>query len=688
MRLYVPPPNAQNPASKHRFYISSGTASFAVWVMPASSPQATSLPNAQVFPFATPSPCASATGGGYTCTLTVTAPFGTDDFYVATFAVASPSANSTPISIYGPAVVDVGTTPNPNATPLSFSLNAVPASIALSVSSPDPGNTPQTQVFTAGTSGSGQLGIAVKDASGNQILSDSTAQFSPAIAIQASPSNAGISLSLTSSCGAANVSSASSVQVSCAADLANVQFSYNGSVNENASDEVIDSTTFTASSSFASPSPAPAYAVLQSTVAATQIPVGSFSVSDAWLVPNGSSLIYLLTNGSQAETGTFSPAAGTVTAPQSMSTQVYDPISTTIAGDQSYWLLDQESGVIDCWSSYANAANSSDLPTQISVPQVGPDDPLSVQGIAADGSGNIWYVGYDQSFDQEYAGYFPSGSCAQPGTFPTPYALSGDTGGDPSSNLAGLTNGIAFNSSVNGVYAVTTSGVQNDDIPKLGAGSSGDGVAVDGAQTIYGDFSSNGIADMENLSSGTMLLQLAPTSLVNYSGPQPGSVAAFSPSGGTADRLAYAENDFGLIGELSNLTSSSATGTFAAMPAVGGESLWQVIYGQNGIPYAIYWNANSGVTIAGAIDTSTWNIPETTSYACFAGIFTIDQRGDSGPFTWTFPNGGSAAAFPGTDHVFAITPPSFNTPFEAIVTDQNGAGRSETYQLTVNDSNC
>ena len=103
--LYVPPANKQ-AASRKPFYISSNTQAFGVVVVPYPSTIPSPLPttNLQIFPIATPSPCALASGGGETCNFTVTAPVGTDLFIVAAFATAAPNGNTTVICSEGSAL--------------------------------------------------------------------------------------------------------------------------------------------------------------------------------------------------------------------------------------------------------------------------------------------------------------------------------------------------------------------------------------------------------------------------------------------------------------------------------------------------------------------------------------------------------------------------------------------------------
>src|ERR1700685_2058099 len=72
--LNIPPPSRQ--ASRRPFYVSPGTQSLGALAVLATSTETPSPTNLTIYPVATPSPCAAASGGGYTCTLTVSAPIG------------------------------------------------------------------------------------------------------------------------------------------------------------------------------------------------------------------------------------------------------------------------------------------------------------------------------------------------------------------------------------------------------------------------------------------------------------------------------------------------------------------------------------------------------------------------------------------------------------------------------------
>jgi hypothetical protein len=689
IRLYVPPASAQNPASKHRLYITASTQSFEVWALPAQ--QTPSPATGQIFPVATPSPCAAASGGGLSCSLVVTAPIGTDAFYVAAYATANPSANAVPLSMFGPATVTVGASPNPSASPLSFSLDAVPASIAIAVASPDPGNTPNTQVFTIGAANSAPLAIAIKDASGNTILPDPTTQFASPILISVSPANAGIGLVLNSACsgapagsvrrraGAALGPASSIVQLTCAADVGNVSVSYDGSIDVDSSHTILDAATISATAPFVSPAPSPGYIALQSGMMSTPIPLpAGFSAFSEALVPTGNTFAYVISDNSSATyIGTYNPSTNSASTPQALAGVTYGT-SPVVASDGSFYLFDFANTSIDCWSSIANAMNPQTTgPAQIiSVPTPLPNDSLTIKALAADGADNIWYAASDSNLGDTYAGSFPAGNCAQPASVAMPALLTGDTY-DYSSLLIGLANGVAYGTQSNGVYIVTGAGAVTHIAALAGTTSQTGGIASDGAANIYADYHGGTVADIENVTRDTTIADAYPTTPVNGATPMPGILAAFPTTASAADRLAYGDNSFDIMGLLSNITSTPSL-VLASVPNGGPFS--GMAYAQNGIAYGLYTTPFFGAMIAAPLVTNTWNVPVTTvTIPCGGnGVATIVERGDSGPFTWTVPSGVSVTPFPGDDHAVLVSLPALGTGYPVTITDRNGRTRSFT----------
>ncbi len=261
--LNVPPASKQSKARKP-FFISPNTLSVAIAVVPNGS--GTPTPSElQVFPVTTPSPCATTGAGGETCTFNVTAPYGTDIFYVATFAVASPNPASTTVplaSFVSGAIVISSPGPGPTPSPLAFTLNGVVNSVVLTVPSPDPSNTPNTQVLVAASPTTLPLGITPYDSSGAPILADA---FLAPIPIIVTPQGQGVGLTMTATCSTSTGSTTPTpvVDVGCAADLANVQIAYPGTIFADANAHIVDTFSI-AASQMASPAPSPANVVLAS----------------------------------------------------------------------------------------------------------------------------------------------------------------------------------------------------------------------------------------------------------------------------------------------------------------------------------------------------------------------------------------------------------------------------------------
>jgi hypothetical protein len=104
--LKFPPANQQSHARKP-FFVSANTQSIVFAVVPNGSGTPTPAQE-QTFPVATPSPCATTAAGGETCSFSVAAPYGTDIFYVATFAVPSPNASSSPLASFVSGAIAIG----------------------------------------------------------------------------------------------------------------------------------------------------------------------------------------------------------------------------------------------------------------------------------------------------------------------------------------------------------------------------------------------------------------------------------------------------------------------------------------------------------------------------------------------------------------------------------------------------
>lgn len=716
--LYVPPPSKQS-SSRKPFYISSGTQSFGVLAVPVTSTESPVPTNMQIFPVATPSPCAVATGGGYECTLTVVAPVGNDIFYIGAFATASPNANAVPLSEFATGQITVGGSPNPNATPLSFTLNGVVYRVVVSVPSPDPGNTPNTQVFPAGTaSSSWPLGITAYDSSGNAIASDPTNIFVDPIVVTVSPSDGAVGLVLTSQCGSNSASArkrmvsfsggSPSVAITCAADLNNVQFGYTGLTTPDPNDHVVDKFTISTATQMVSPAPSPANVALSSNVLSWPLGPNNQSVYDGQVQRSASgALIYIATDGyGDNYVGSFDPSTQTALNSGTLSGVGY---AGNFALDSSgtFWLADTSEGVLDCWPSVASASSGAAPAASDITPFTPGGDQIAVTAVAVDASNNIWYVGYDTGEcdecgarhrniipltdpDYSYAGYIPATACtASVNTAPTATAFLSNDFEDNGPFIAPLNsaggNGIFVSSgSGYGAYVITTSsGTVNPVTSQLGEGAGyGYGATVDGAGTAYAAFYTGSGADIESMpTSGdafTTLLDLPPTTSGSYPNAGVWGIDAFSPAAGAADRIDYADDDYQALGLVESVPASP-TALLATVPNAY-YALWAT-HSSKGGEYMLYVDNGGSLDLARVIPTTTWSVPNSQLGALSCNnsyyLLSIVERGTSAPFNVTYsPAPESYTALPGSTHNYYV---QTSENFTATVTDSSG--RTESYPI-------
>jgi hypothetical protein len=725
--LYVPPANRQ-ASSRRPFYISSQTQSFGVLAVPVTSTESPNPVNMQIFPVATPSPCAVASGGGYECTLTVVAPVGNDIFYIGAFATASPNANAVPLSEFETGQIDVGGTPNPSATPLSFTLNGVVYRVVVSVPSPDPGNSPNTQVFPAGTpSASWPLGITAYDSSGNAIASDPTNVFADPIVLTVSPSDGAVGLVLNSQCGSNNSSSArrrmtsfsggsSSVSIACAADLNNVQFGYTGLTTPDPNDHVVDAFTISTTTQMVSPAPSPANVALASNVLSWQLGPIDNEVYDGQLQRNTSgALVYIATDGDGGNyVGTFDPSTQTVQNSGTFNNVNY-PGMFALDSSGTFWLADTGNGVLDCWPSVASAVSGAAATVSGITPFTPGGDEIYVTAVAVDAAQNIWYVGYDSGGCEDcgarhryqsesipatdtgysYAGYIPATACSSDSvnTSPTATAFLTNDYYDDYPFVAPLNSGsgdgIFVNSNTGvGTYVVTTSSSNvNQVTSQLAAGDGiGEGAAVDGAGTAFAAFYSSATADIESMptsgSAFNTLLGLPPTTTGSYPGPGVWGIDAFSPSGGAADRIDYADDSYQALGLVESVPASPMP-LLASVPIA--DYALSATHSAKGGEYMLYLDSSGNLDLARVIPTTTWSVPNAQAGALACNnsyyLLSIVERGNSAPFTVSYSPAPDVTSqpLPGTSHNYYLET-SANFTFNVTVSD-NG-GRTETYPIT------
>jgi hypothetical protein len=688
--LYVPPANRQ-ASSRKPFYIAAGTQAFGVVVIPYPSTMPSPIPttNIQIFPVTTPSPCAVASSGGETCNFTVTAPIGTDLFVVAAFATSAPNGNTTPLSAFVSGAVTVSANPSPGASPLSFTLNGIVYNVAVTVASPDPGNTPNTQVFTVGIPTSAPLAMSAYDAAGNQVMSDPTLPYYSPIVVQASPASDGLTLSLTSSSACGSSASGASATIDCGGDLSNLQVTYDGTPRPDANDHLIDNYTVAASAQ-PSASPSPANFVLASNIESWQLNANTY-VYDGYLGTLSSGVFWYIAylEGPGWSSGTFDPSTDTASAavPLPVASGV---LSAATSSTGNLWIVDAFGSGSSTMACYTSPSSGSQIVTI--TPYVN-GDPVRVSAVAVDSLDNLWYVGYDDDEGGMYGGYFNvSTGCAAPNPNPPvpQFTLTNNSPADYYAALTAIPGGgaamIADGEYGHGVWVMTPTGPTTvSPVAPLLSSAAGYGIAVDGAGTTYAGFTSGSTSDVETLASGgsTMaaLLDLPPNPVGALPNPQPSAALnAFSPVGGAADRLEYTDRGYQALGLIESVPASpmpilvSLPNSAYVLPAA---------YSSHGGEYVLDMDANSNLNLVRALPTKTWSVPNISlNSACSsAALLTILERGDSGPFNLNIPvtSGVTATQLPGTDHDFWLSA-SGTVSFTATVSDAHG--RTESFNIT------
>jgi hypothetical protein len=667
------PPSSQQSRARRPFFISSNTESIVFAAVPNGSGTPTPA-QAQVFPVTAPSPCATTGAGGETCSFNVAAPYGTDIFYVATFAVPSPSANSTPLASFVSGAIVVGS-PAPGVTPspLTFTMNGIVANVAITVPSPDPNNTPNTQVFLAGVAVTPvPLGITPYDASGAAILSDA---FLAPVVLNVTPAGEGVGLTINATCAGANSFATPSpvVDVMCASDLANVKLAYGGTIAADSSDHVVDTFAITAEQT-ASPAPSPANVVLASNVQTTVLGAStSYNAGYLQALPNNV-LAYMLESNvlTTAQYGTINVSTGVASAPITLNGTT--PKGFYTMSDGSIWVADYANLALLCFP--AGATSATDTISLSTIMAYGPSD------VTFDGT-NIWASGSSSTSDA--VAYAPlTGTCST-GSLGSS-ALTGDIYADGDLLLAPMSGGgvLVNGLGTGGAWTVSSSGTVTELNPGFEPGYAfGGGVATDGTGVGYMLFNneSNGVI-MSLPNGGTSLTQI-----VSFPESQYRGLAAFGPNGGAADRMGYADDSNDVLGVVEGPNSATPLVILTTLGNVDFPVDGQTVaISTKGAGFVLYSDATtSAPTLARTEFTTTWWVPVTT--LALSNILSINERGDSGPFTVT-PVGtapsclGTITAVSGIDHDFYIPDKSGSSTCVVTlkVTDKNN--RSQTVTVT------
>jgi hypothetical protein len=392
-------------------------------------------------------------------------------------------------------------------------------------------------------------------------------------------------------------------------------------------------------------------------------------------LPNNVIAYVLVANSpGPAQYGTINVSSGTVSAPVTLNGTT--PSGFYTMSDGSIWVSDTVSDSLLCFPAGSSTATAT-------VPLSG--SMTYTSGVTFDGA-KIWVSGSNPSPapSPDVVAYGPlAGSCSL--TLSGTAELTGDIYGDTGLLMAPQSGGGVLINGVHdgGAWTVTSGGVATYLSPGFTPGSAfGGGVGIDGTGVGYMLFNneSNGVI-MTIPSGGSSLTQFLTVPQSQYRG-----LAAFGPNGGAADRLGYADAQNDVLGVVEGPNSATpvtilTTLGYASFPIYG----QTVAISTKGAGFVVYLDQTSNaVTLARTEFTSSWWIPVTT--LPLNNILSIDERGDSGPFTLT-PVGtppsclSTITAVPNTDHDFYINTVSGPTCAVMLkVTDKNG--RSQTVNVT------
>lgn len=673
--LNIPPANQQSKA-RRPYFISPNTQSIAFAVVPNGS--GTPTPSElQIFPVATPSPCATTGAGGETCTFTVTAPFGTDVFYVATFSVASPNPASSPLANFvSGAIVVASPSPGVSPSPLAFTMNGVIHSVAITVPSPDPNNTPNTQVFAAAVATSVPLGITPFDVSGAPIMTDT---FSVPLTISMAPAGVvGLTLNATCPTSTGSTTPIPTIVIGCAADLANATVAYNGTITADSSAHIIDTYKIAASQA-ASPAPSPATVVLASNITSFA-PPGSSGYAAGYLqaLPNNT-MAYLMTGPSSATSqyGTFDVATGAVLTQTTLNVQ--DATGFYTMSDGSIYVTTGSASTLLCF-----AAGSS---TPIATTTLSSSMSYA-SNVTFDGT-NLWIAGSTASpSPEDVIAYTPvSATCTNPAVVAN--GLPGSPFQENSIGLAPRNGGgvLVEDVETGGAWTVATGGAATLLNAGFTPGSAfGGGVGVDGTGAGYFAFlNTNPQGVLFTLANGATSFNASSIALPST---HTGSLAAFGPNNGAADRIGFSDTEFNTLGIVEGPNGPTPVVILANLGAINfGGSTQAVAISTGGAGFAAYENQSTlAINIARTYFTTTWSVPITTLAQGNSPVLGIDERGDSGPFTLTpvAPPAcySGSTVVTGTDHSFFLGN-NTSSPCTVTLTISDRNGRSQTVTVTI-----
>lgn len=672
------PAQSRSGSIKRPAYVSPNTQSVQVYAISVgASPAPMTSPSVapQTFPVTTPSPCSQAADGSKTCTFEVQAPFGNDQFIIATYDVPSPGPSNVPLAVFETGVISVqlGSTP----APVALTLTGVVSSVDLAMQSPDPGISTSTQLQPVGTALTGQrLSITPKDASGSPIVTDT---FQSPITISLAPINSGVTLSLSASqCSPASAVNGGIATITCAKDLGSLLYTYDGSIARDGLNHVVDRFTFSAQPQ-PQQTPAPATLALTGTMIPVALPSpGAFNPFPFQFIRQSNGTFYYLAGSGTSEFGSFDPSGS---APSQAASLPFFASGIAIDTFGGIWIGVNNSGTgnsLQCFASVSpTLANAISLPNAIA--------PIA---LTTDTTGNIWYYGLDAN-RTSWAGYFaPSSICQTSGPMPNPLQFS--TIADyPQTMVADPNGNVWLLSNSNGsIYSLNTSSpsIITKPFTSPTASYSGESLAIDGAGNLYGSF--------PPYAALAPILGEVPagSSTFNSASLEPGaSVGGLDvfPLTGAATQLTYAD---GLGLATMNLSPNFGTSNLQVVPITASSRNASAFFDKNGDAWMAYVDANLNPALVHLIRTSVWTIanPSLTVFATGGTVnIAISETGDSGPFTVSNISNAAAAAiappYPGIDHLIPlqISPGVVGTvPLTLTVTDANHRSETVTFSVT------
>jgi hypothetical protein len=706
--LRIPP----KPRRRHQpRWVSPGTQSLTVLVRSASG---IPLP-LQVFPVATPSPCATiapSSGGGVQCAFSVTVYTGSDTFAISTYATAAPGPSSSPLSEY------VSTAPVPIPSPggaLAFALEGVLDHVVMTYPTiaPSPGASAplvcadalcQNIAFPAGAPTSAPLTVTPYDAAGYQILAQMRPNGSPVpyfkpITLQVLPAGQGVTLRNDAGSGG-------SVTIAGPNDLA-VSVQYDGTASV-ASGGVVSNTSFTILEGGTAPtargaqpmrrlrplppgpSPTPtagptlapniAYAALASNALAfpilTYAPSPSSGPPPLVLLFSGNAFDYIFSPGGSPPTatiGTFSPASPE--AGQHL--QLQAPLMGGLVdsfGD--LWVAEASGGYLDCYNGFTSSLPAQRISLSTLIPSFNPFP----AAITEDASSNLWFgfgaitfspsIAFDAAIG--YAHLNASCSAGTPSVSTTPVSTTPNV--DARAPVAGGP-GAWFADASNALLLSAQPGPSSNPAPAVSPTSLPTpitGLATYGTTTYA--LQLNGV--LSTLRSGGALNNVA-VSPFRYVGA-PVTIASTGR---------WSAIDASLLGfDLFDPPTNSAL----LVPMPGFPACTPAAFDASALPWTLCTQGNGTLVAYKTLLTPTWSILPGTVIALDIGQYCptpatvdlgiVEAYGlDSGPFTVTSSNplvvSVSTTPSPaGLDHEIGLQvyAPSSPAPANLTVTDAHG----------------